>query len=133
MKKILLLCFFLALISGCAHDAKLKSFLNSAVHIDQVKKVLGTPSHVADMHDGAKLYEWSKSRDVMIGGMSVSRPNNYSGSSHGGNIFYKPIQHTSFFCEIRVEVSETGLVLNWSHAGNNCDDLVLKKSYRDTH
>ena len=146
MKRLLGMGAALAL-AGCATTANYDKVLQSWIGVDVDKLVAswGVPVASFPTQNGGKIIEYSRQRNVQLGGYTTTTPQTtyttgtasaygargatygaYSGTSTTYVQSTTPIQNIAMQCMTRFTIDERGRVAAWARQGNDCTAASAK-------
>ncbi len=104
MLRILLVCFFVMLMNGCASKENLEFNLNTWVghSVNGLIQYWGNPSDVKNKSEGGSSYTW-----LFDDGISNAPIEGVVNSE-------------TIYCKITVDVSNYDMIQTWEMEGNNC-------------
>lgn len=120
MKQILLLVA-LALLGGCASEAKYKANMDTWVGQDEAKMIRkwGPPESVYEA-GGSKFLQYSFSNTLVLPGTPTTANTTYNGNAAFTTVNHGvPAQGIEYACATVVEVKDAKIV-GWSSRGNGC-------------
>lgn len=120
MKKVLLLVA-VALLSGCASEAKYKSNMDSWVGADETKLIRkwGPPVSVYET-GGSKFLLYTSSNTLVLPGTPTTATTNVYGSTAFTTVNPgAPAQGIDYVCATTLEVKDAKII-GWSSQGNGC-------------
>ncbi|WP_339542528.1 hypothetical protein [Pseudomonas sp. JAI120] len=120
MKQILLLAA-LALLGGCASEAKYKANMDTWVGQDEAKMIRkwGPPESVYES-GGSKFLQYSFSNTLVLPGTPTTANTTYNGNAAFTTVNHgAPAQGIEYACATVVEVKDAKIV-GWSSRGNGC-------------
>lgn len=147
MKNLKPLAVLAVLLSGCATTANYEKILNSWVgaNVDNLVMRWGPPTSSYPLSNGGQVLEYSRQRNVQIGGYTTMVPQTTynSGSANvygtGGSTYgtysgtsttyvqrTTPVQNIAMQCVTRFTVNAQGAIFNWVWQGNDCKAMEPK-------
>lgn len=129
------------LLSGCATKANYEKVLDSWIgsNADNLVMKWGPPASSYSLSNGGRVLEYSKQRNVQIGGYTTTVPQttyssgtasaygpngsaygNYSGTSTKYVQRTAPVQNIVKQCITRFTVNAQGTITKWIWEGNDC-------------
>jgi len=139
--RILVLAFLF--LTACATTAGYEKILSSWVgqSSDHLISSWGPPASVSPLSDGGKVLEYSRQRNIQIGGYATTTPvttqsngmvtgdvnAQYTGTSTTYVPTTTPVQNIAMSCVTRFTVNAQGTITNWSWQGNDCKARAPKE------
>lgn len=141
MKNFGFAILFSFVLAGCATAANYEKLLNGFVgfHMDELVMKWGPPEKSYALSNGGKVLEYSKQRNIQLGGQATTVPvtthesgtaNVFGNRSSAYGTYFStstthvptttPVTNFTLQCITRFTVDEKGIIRKWATQGNDC-------------